>query len=245
MAKRITKKTTVKPSRAKAAPKRRTASAGAKAKKSGTSARSTKSSGTGRSVSSSKRKSVALPKTSAVATAHTDKKSPKKTVSKAAAKKNTRATKTVKASEHPEATSQDPIQFPEQKPLPKIHLSAKELREFRERLLQKRAELAGDVRRLHDEALHKTGAQRDQSSMPIHMADLGTDNWEQEFTLGLLASEQALVREIDDALERIQAKTYGVCLATHEKISLARLRAKPWAKYCIEYARAREEGSAL
>jgi RNA polymerase-binding transcription factor DksA len=78
--------------------------------------------------------------------------------------------------------------------------------------------------------------------MPIHMADLGSDNWEQEFTLGLLENEEALVREIDEALARIETRTYGMCLATHKRISKARLRAKPWAKFCIEYARAREEG---
>ena len=78
--------------------------------------------------------------------------------------------------------------------------------------------------------------------MPIHMAELGSDNWEQDFTLGLIDTERSLVAEIDEALKRIEKKTYGVCLATHSKISLARLRAKPWAKYCIEHARAREEG---
>ena len=78
--------------------------------------------------------------------------------------------------------------------------------------------------------------------MPIHMADLGSDNWEQEFTLGLIANERIRVQEIDNALARIADKTYGVCLATHKRISVARLRAKPWAKYCIEYARLRDEG---
>ncbi len=81
--------------------------------------------------------------------------------------------------------------------------------------------------------------------MPIHMADIGSDNWEQDFTLGLVASEQLVVREIDDALRRIKDRTYGVCMATHKPITLARLRAKPWAKYCIEYARALEEGRAV
>ena len=78
--------------------------------------------------------------------------------------------------------------------------------------------------------------------MPFHMADVGTDNWEQEFTLGLIANERALVHEIDDALERIEDRTYGVCMATHRAIDNARLRAKPWAKYCIEYARLRDLG---
>jgi len=112
-------------------------------------------------------------------------------------------------------------------------------------LLQKRGELAGDVERLTLEALKGKGqGNGDQSTMPIHMADLGSDTWEQDFTIGLIANEQHIVREIDDALERIADKTYGMCLATDQAISLARLQAKPWAKYCIEYERAREEGRA-
>lgn len=144
-------------------------------------------------------------------------------------------------------SSQDPIRFPEEgRPLPKTRLSDDDLATFRQLLLDKRAELCGDVERLTDEALHsKSKGQGELSSMPIHMADLGSDNWEQEFTLGLIANEQALVREIDDALRRTKDRTYGICVATHRRISKARLRAKPWAKYCIEYARAREEGRAL
>ncbi|MFH1108182.1 MAG: TraR/DksA family transcriptional regulator [Planctomycetota bacterium] len=143
-------------------------------------------------------------------------------------------------------TSQDPIEFPEETaPKVKTYLTAKQLREFKAMLLLKRGELAGDVERLTSEALKGKGqGYSDQSTMPIHMADLGSDNWEQDFTIGLIANEQNLVREIDDALVRIEDKTYGMCLATGEQISLARLQAKPWAKYCIEYERAREEGRA-
>lgn len=173
-----------------------------------------------------------------------------KTATRAAAKKTsakTTAKKTTKNNRPQPATTQDPIQFVEEvKPIPKTYLTAKELRKFKEMLLAKRTELCGDVEHLTNEAFNnKGGGQGDHSSMPIHMADLGTDNWEQEFTLGLIASEQAIVREIDDAFTRIQDKTYGICLGTHEQISIARLRAKPWAKYCIEYARAREEGRAF
>jgi DnaK suppressor protein len=145
------------------------------------------------------------------------------------------------------ATAQDPIQFREEsRRPPKTQLSAKELREFKLLLLAKRAELCGDVERLTAEAFHQVEeGGNDRSAMPIHMADLGSDNWEQDFTLGLIDTERSLVHEIDEALKRIDNKTYGVCLATHNRISLARLRAKPWAKYCIEYARAREEGRAF
>jgi RNA polymerase-binding protein DksA len=146
----------------------------------------------------------------------------------------------------PSATSQDPIQFPEERERKVItYLSTKELREFKALLLAKREELAGDVKLLTSEALNRTErGSGEQSSMPIHMADLGTDAWEQDFTLGLIASEKALVREIDEALERIADKTYGICVATDKPIPRERLHAKPWAKYCIEYARLREEGRA-
>ena len=241
MAKRTTDKSTAKRTAAKAAPKRRSASAATKTKQT----RSAKATGT-RGATATKRRNAASVKVAGTKTTRATKASSKKSAVKAEAKKSTRSKTVVASKEAPEATSQDPIQFSEQKPLPKTHLAGSELREFRELLLQKRAELAGDVQRLADEALFKKGGGHgDRSSMPIHMADLGTDNWEQEFTLGLLASEQALVREIDDALSRIRQKTYGVCLATRNKISKARLRAKPWAKFCIEYARAREEGRAL
>lgn len=131
----------------------------------------------------------------------------------------------------------------EPKPIPKTRLSQKQLGEFRFLLLAKRAELQGNVVNMTDQSLQR-GETGDGgfSSMPIHMADLGSDNWEKEFNLDLIANEQALVKEIDEALERIENGTYGVCLATHKPITLARLRAKPWAKYCIEYARKREEG---
>lgn len=171
----------------------------------------------------------------------------KKTSASSATRRSSKATAKSAAKARLSPSSQDPIQFPEEhRRLPKTYLSAKELRAFREILLTKRTELCGDVQHLTDEALNKSGgACGERSSMPIHMADLGSDTWEKEFTLGLIANEQARVREIDAALERIEKRTYGVCLATHNKIEIARLRAKPWAKYCIEYARAREEGRAV
>jgi RNA polymerase-binding protein DksA len=132
---------------------------------------------------------------------------------------------------------------PAEKPI-KSPLSKKELAEFRQQLLAKRATLLGDVANMADEALRKTrqSSTGDLSNMPIHMADLGSDNFEQEFTLGLIESEQVILREIDEALQRIDTGTYGICLGTGKPISKARLKAKPWAKYCIEYAQRLERG---
>lgn len=132
---------------------------------------------------------------------------------------------------------------PEENWLKKSPLSPSELAEFRDMLLAKRRELLGDMGALSDEARsNRQDAAGDLSLMPNHMADLGSDNWEQEFTLGLLENQRQILREIDEALERIDNGTYGICLGTGKAITKARLRAKPWAKYCIEYARLLELG---
>jgi len=128
---------------------------------------------------------------------------------------------------------------PAKSPLPKEDLKA-----FRRMLLEKRRDLVGDLTGIQAGTLrvNRQEGSGDLSSMPTHPADLGTDNFEQEFTLGLLESERALLKEIDQALERIENGTYGVCAGTGKPIGKARLLAQPWAKYCIDYARMVEKG---
>ncbi len=125
----------------------------------------------------------------------------------------------------------------------KSPLKKRQLTEFREMLLTKRRTLLGDMTGMEAEALRGLGSGNDHSSMPVHMADIGTDNYEQEFTLGLLQSERQLLREIDEALERMAQGVYGLCMGTGQPIGAARLRAKPWAKYCIDYVRKIEQGT--
>ena len=112
-------------------------------------------------------------------------------------------------------------------------------------LLKKRAELLKNVFQIEDEALKKSHPTGDLSIMPIHMADLGSDNYEQDFALGLMDSERKLLHEIDEALVRIENKTYGICLGTGQPILRARLEAQPWAKYSIEFAQKLEKGLVL
>jgi len=123
-------------------------------------------------------------------------------------------------------------------------LTADDIEHLKQALLEKRREIVGNVNEMEDEALKKSrmDASGDLSSMPIHMADLGSDNFEQEFALDLMDGERKLLREIDDALERLQQGTYGTCEATGEPIAKARLEATPWARYCVEYARKLEKG---
>jgi len=121
-----------------------------------------------------------------------------------------------------------------------------ELAKFQQLLLSKRREIIGDVSNMEGEALRKSrmDAAGDLSSMPIHMADIGSDNYSQEFALGLMDSERKIVKEIDKALSRMEKGSYGICIATGNPIPKARLKAKPWAKYSIEYAEKLEKGLA-
>ena len=120
----------------------------------------------------------------------------------------------------------------------KTHLARKELTAYKTLLLEKRRHIVGMVSGLEKEALRSSGG--NLSNMPIHMADVGTDVFEQDFTLGMAATERELIIEIDSALERIAARTYGVCQKTGKPIPKPRLQAKPWAKYTIEAARMAE-----
>jgi DnaK suppressor protein len=114
-------------------------------------------------------------------------------------------------------------------------IAPRELEVFRDAILAKRREIVGDMSSMEREALRSSGS--NLSNLPLHMADMGTDNYEQEFTLGLMEKERKLLRDLNDALAKIQNGTYGICEGTGKPISKARLEAQPWARYSIEYAR--------
>lgn len=127
--------------------------------------------------------------------------------------------------------------------LPKVQtsLKSKDLEFFRDLLLAKRREIIGDVQSMEEEALRSTTGSN-LSNLPIHMADMGSDNYEQEFTLGLVEKDRQLLREINIALAKIRDGSYGVCEGTGKPIARARLEVKPWARYSIEHARQLENG---
>lgn len=127
---------------------------------------------------------------------------------------------------------------------PKCPMTRAELKKMRAALLAKRKAILGDMSGMEAEALGiaRHGGATEVSNAPTHPADIGTDNYEQEFTLGLLESERILLAEIDQALGRIDEGTYGICLGTGKPINKARLEARPWARYCIDYARLIEKG---
>ena len=173
------------------------------------------------------------------------KKTAAKKKTKKVAVKKTKAKK--KAAAKPKAKKASPAKKKTARAKKKTTLTPQQIEKFKQLLLLKRAEIIGDVEFFEEEALKKSRleAAGDLSSMPIHMADMGTDNFEQEFTLGLMDSERKLVNEITAALWRIEGGTYGICEGTNTPISKPRLEASPWARYCIEYATMVEKGLVI
>lgn len=130
-----------------------------------------------------------------------------------------------------------------EKPVVKSPFSKSELETYRGWLLDRRNALSGNVTKMEDEALRRSrqDATGDLSSMPIHMADMGSDTFEQDFTLGLIENEEAELGAIEEALERIEEGTFGVCEECLKSIPKERLKAIPHAALCLECKR-KEEG---
>jgi DnaK suppressor protein len=104
----------------------------------------------------------------------------------------------------------------------------------RKRLLALRARLLGDVTQMEDNALNKD--HNATTSMPNHMAELGSGNFDQEFTLGLLGNERNALDQVDAAIERIEDGSFGQCEKCGMKIPKPRLEAIPYAALCVQCA---------
>lgn len=119
-----------------------------------------------------------------------------------------------------------------------------EMKVYKERLLALRARLRGDVTQMADAALKKNRmeANGNLSSMPIHMADIGSDAYEQEFTLSLMETEEGTLGAIESALERIEDGTFGQCEECEVKIPKTRINAIPYASLCVKCAEQNERG---
>ena len=90
-----------------------------------------------------------------------------------------------------------------------------------------------------DEALRRDqpDSSGNLSNVPLHMADVGTENYDQEFTLGLIENEQGTLEQVHEALDRIDAGTFGRCQECGEPIAKPRLQALPYTRHCIQCAR--------
>ena len=117
-----------------------------------------------------------------------------------------------------------------------------ELKVYKDRLLALRSRMTGDVNQLRENSLKKSRAEANGnlSSMPIHMADIGSDNYEQEFSLSLMENEGAALEMIQASLDRIEEGSYGDCEECGAKIPKTRLNAIPYASLCVKCASQQE-----
>jgi RNA polymerase-binding transcription factor DksA len=114
-----------------------------------------------------------------------------------------------------------------------------EWQKYCQRLLELREQLHRQMNGLAKESAQEL------PGYSLHMADSGTDNFDRDFALSLLSSDQDAVYEIEEALKRIEKKTYGVCELTGKNIPRARLEAIPWTRFTVEAQAQLEREGAL
>jgi len=115
---------------------------------------------------------------------------------------------------------------------------------YKKVLLKTKEQIAGDIRTLSDE---NSGSGNDRSGdvsgHALHMADVATDMYDREFTLGLASTDRELLFEVVEALGRIQDGTYGACVQCKKPIPATRLKAIPHARTCLKCQKSLEAKS--
>jgi DnaK suppressor protein len=124
-------------------------------------------------------------------------------------------------------------------------MSAVDTARFRELLEDKRRAVVEALEYLHKEnpgSLEDETGELVSGSADQHMADTATETVDREIDYTLEESDGRLLAAIDQALARIEAGTYGVCVNCGAQIAPERLEAMPWATLCIDCKRKEERG---
>ncbi len=124
-------------------------------------------------------------------------------------------------------------------------MKKEELESFRSELLSLRQRLVGNMRYLSEAAQSQSEENGNmRGGAPLHPAETGSDNFEQEFTMSLMENENRALEMVEHALKRIEEGTYGTCESCGERIPKARLKAIPFTSLCVKCAEAHEKGEA-
>lgn len=121
--------------------------------------------------------------------------------------------------------------------------SKQDLLQFKKLVLARKEEILEDIKHISEDTLKKSQkeASGDISGYTYHMADVATDNYDREFSLGLASSDRQFMYELEDALKRIEDGSFGVCEDCKCLISKTRLKAVPAARLCIKCQEKREK----
>ena len=122
-------------------------------------------------------------------------------------------------------------------------LSKKELNEFKKLVLKRKEEILDEIKHITEDTLKKSQkeASGDISGYTYHMADVATDTYDREFSLGLASNERKFIYELDDALKKIEDGTFGICEECKSPIAKTRLKAVPYARLCLKCQEKREK----
>lgn len=125
----------------------------------------------------------------------------------------------------------------------KKKFTKKELNIFKKLILKRKEEILDDIKHISEDTLKKSqkDAAGDISGYAYHMADVATDNYDREFSLGLASSGRELLYSMDDALKRIEEGAFGICEDCKKVIAKTRLRAVPYARFCIKCQEKKEK----
>ena len=115
-------------------------------------------------------------------------------------------------------------------------MDKQELNKFKAQLKLQRERIVSGIDHIERDTLNKSqrDSSGDLSGYTFHMADQATDNFDTEFNLDIASNEQKFLNEIDEALKRIDEGIFGVCEQCEKSISIKRLKAVPYARYCIK-----------
>ena len=125
----------------------------------------------------------------------------------------------------------------------KKKFTKKELLDFKKIILKRKEEINNEIKHISEDTLKKSqkDASGDISGYTYHMADVATDNYDREFSLGLASNDRKFLYELEDALKRIDDGTYGVCQDCGCFIAKTRLKAVPQARLCVKCQEKKEK----
>lgn len=125
----------------------------------------------------------------------------------------------------------------------KKKLNKKELGEYKKLLIKRKGDILDAIDHASEETIKKSqkDASGDISGYTYHMADVATDTYDREFSLGLVSTERKILFEVGDALKKIEDGNYGVCEECKLPIAKTRLKAIPYARLCVKCQEKREK----
>jgi RNA polymerase-binding protein DksA len=110
----------------------------------------------------------------------------------------------------------------------------KKLEYYKRNLLKLKESFVNDINNMSKNPGSKNGDSGDVSGHVLHMADVATDMYDREFNLGLASNEREVLQQIEQALKRIEDKSFGSCLECDKAIPTVRLNAIPYVETCLK-----------